>query len=297
VIRKAAQRSEKPDSVGLVEDEEAGGTSRRRALWLMGAAAVGLTAIGADEAHPSHVSQAAAKPSVPTPRARPVIHPKPAPSPTPTPRPATWTQARLTALETPVRELTQLSPAPPPKTIALTIDDGPHPVYTPKMLDLLAEHEIHATFFMIGEQVKEWPKLVRRVAAAGHQICNHTETHPITIAGLPRKRVNKEMVQARDRIADTTGIEPRFFRSPGGAWSKTILELVAEHDMLPIDWAVDPRDWSRPGVGHIRRTMLRGKAGNIMLCHDGGGDRSETIAALRKVIPKMKKRGLTFVAL
>src|SRR3954451_6302303 len=132
----------------------------------MGAAAVGLTAIGADEAHPSRVSRAAAKPAVPTPRARPVIHPKPVPSPTPTPRPASWTPGRLTALETPVRELTQLSPAPPPKSIALTIDDGPHPEYTPKMLDLLAEHEIHATFFMIGEQVKEWPKLVRRVAAA-----------------------------------------------------------------------------------------------------------------------------------
>ncbi|WP_308198575.1 polysaccharide deacetylase family protein [Actinomadura litoris] len=279
-----------------MEDEDAGGTSRRKALWLMGAAAAGLAALGADEAHPSQGSRAAAQ-AVPTPRARPVIHPTPTPTPTPTPRPAVWTPAKLTATETPVRELTQLVPAPPPNTIALTIDDGPSPLWTPRVLDLLAEHQVHATFFIIGEQVQEFPKLTRRIADAGHQICNHTMTHPITIGGLSRKRVNKEVVDAHKRIADVTGVVPQFFRSPGGAWSKTVLEVVAEHSMLPIDWAVDPRDWSRPGVGHIRRTLLHAKAGNIMLCHDGGGDRSQTLAALKTVIPKMKKRGLTFVAL
>ncbi len=261
----------------------------------MGAAA-GLTALGADSARPPHGT---GKPAwaVPTPRARPVIHPTPTPTPTPTPRPAPWTPAKLTAVEKPVRELTQLNPPPPPQSIALTIDDGPSPLWTPRVLDLLAEHGIHATFFVIGEQVKEFPKLTRRIADAGHQICNHTQTHPISIGSMARKRVRKEIVEAHDRIADVTGVVPQFFRSPGGAWSKTILELVAEHGMLPIDWAVDPRDWARPGVGHIRRTLMKGKAGNIMLCHDGGGDRSQTLKALDTVIPKMKKRGLTFVAL
>jgi peptidoglycan/xylan/chitin deacetylase (PgdA/CDA1 family) len=263
----------------------------------MGAAA-GLAALGADTARPSHPTKGPAWAEA-TPRARPVIHPTPTPTPTPTPRPAAWTPAKLTAVhkEKPIRELSDLVPPPPEKSIALTIDDGPSPLWTPRVLDLLAEQEIHATFFIIGEQVKEFPKLTRRIAEGGHQICNHTETHPITIAGMSKKRVRREIVEAHDRIADVTGVVPQFFRSPGGAWSKTVLELVDEHGMLPIDWAVDPRDWARPGVGHIRRTLLKGKAGNIMLCHDGGGDRSQTLAALKTVIPKMKKRGLTFVAL
>lgn len=262
----------------------------------MGAAA-GLGALGADGARQAGGRHAAAATGSPRPRA--LIHPSPTPTPTPTPtpRPAPWTPAKLTALKTPVRDLSELSPAPPPQTIALTIDDGPHPTWTPRVLDLLAEHQIHATFFIIGEQVKEMPKLTRRIADAGHQVCNHTMTHPITIAGLSEKRVRREIVEANERVADVTGVLPQFFRSPGGAWSKTVLELVAENGLLPIDWAVDPRDWSRPGVGHIRRTLLGSKAGNIMLCHDGGGDRSQTLAALGKVIPKLKKRGLTFVAL
>ncbi|MFD0683560.1 polysaccharide deacetylase family protein [Actinomadura fibrosa] len=276
-------------------DEEAGGTSRRKALWLMGAAAAaGVAALGADGARPGRVPRAAAQPA-PTPRARPVIHPTP--KPTPTPRPAPWTPVKLTSTEKPVRELGQLYPPAPPNMIALTIDDGPSPLWTPRVLDLLAEERIRATFFVIGEQVKEFPKLTRRIADAGHQICNHTMTHPISIAGMPRKRVKKEIVEAHDLIADVTGVVPQFFRSPGGAWSKNVLELTAEHGMLPIDWAVDPRDWARPGVGHIRRTLLDAKAGNIMLCHDGGGDRSQTLKALESVIPKMKKRGLAFVAL
>ncbi|NKZ05570.1 polysaccharide deacetylase family protein [Actinomadura latina] len=278
-----------------MEVEESGGTSRRKALWLLGAAA-GVTALGADAARPSGGSAAAPAPSS-TPRARPVIHPTPTPKPTPTPRAASWTPGKLTALDKPVRELSELAPPAPPKSIALTVDDGPSPTWTPRMLDLLAEHDVHATFFIIGEQVKEYPKLTRRIADAGHQICNHTETHPIDIADLSKKRVRKEIVEAHDRIADVTGVVPQFFRSPGGAWSKTVLELVAEHDMLPIDWAVDPRDWARPGVGHIRRALLKGKENNILLCHDGGGDRSQTIKALRTAIPKLKKRGLTFVAL
>lgn len=264
----------------------------------MGAAAVGLAALGADGVRPGSRHRAAASPAT-TARPRAILHPSPSPTPTPTPtpRPAAWTPAKLTATKTPVRNLSELTPPPPPQTIALTIDDGPQPTWTPRVLDLLAEHEVHATFFIIGEQVKELPKLTRRIADAGHQVCNHTMTHPITIAGMSRKRVRKEIVESHDLIADITGVVPQFFRSPGGAWSKTVLELTAEHGMLPIDWAVDPRDWSRPGVGHIRRTLLGSEAGNIMLCHDGGGDRSQTLKALGTVIPKLKKRGLSFVAL
>jgi peptidoglycan/xylan/chitin deacetylase (PgdA/CDA1 family) len=269
------------------------GLTRRKALWLMGAA--GLAALGADgvlQAAPPSRKAAPHKVS-PVARGRPIIHP----TPTPTPRPPAWTQARLTAMKSPIRELTDLSPAPPANTIALTIDDGPHPEWTPKVLDLLAEHRVSATFFIIGEQVKEYPHLARRIADAGHQVCNHTMTHPLAINRLSAKRIREEIVEAHDRIADATGTVPTFFRSPGGNWTKRVLDITAEHGMLPVDWAVDPRDWARPGVGHIRKVLLGSKAGNIMLCHDGGGDRSQTVQALREVIPALKERGLNFVHL
>ncbi|WP_245623332.1 polysaccharide deacetylase family protein [Spirillospora albida] len=277
-------------------DDAASGTSRRKALYLMGAAAAGLAALGADGVPAARGSQAAPPPAVPRPRA--VIHPKPTPTPTPKPRPAAWTPAKLTTVKPePIRELTELVPPPPANAIALTIDDGPSPLWTPRVLDLLAKEDVKATFFIIGEQVEEYPRLTRRIADEGHQICNHTMTHPIDIAHLSKKKVRQEIVDAHDRIANVTGVVPQFFRAPGGNWSERVLDLVTEHDMIPVDWAVDPRDWERPGVGRIRRSLLDGKAGNILLCHDGGGDRSQTLKALEGVIPKMKKRGLAFVAL
>lgn len=188
-------------------------------------------------------------------------------------------------------------PAAPPNAIALTIDDGPHPEWTPRMLDLLAEHGVTATFSVIGVNVKQFPRLAQRIVAAGHQLSNHTMTHPLGIASLSRRAVDREITEAFDRIGDATGVAPRFFRSPGGAWSHRVFEAVARHGMLPIDWDVDPRDWARPGVRRIKHEMLEAKGGDILLCHDGGGDRSETIKALRDVIPGLKGRGLTFVSL
>jgi peptidoglycan-N-acetylglucosamine deacetylase len=196
-----------------------------------------------------------------------------------------------------VHRLPDLYPTAPPSAVALTIDDGPQPEWTPKMLDLLAEYDVKATFSLIGIQVKQFPKLAERIVAAGHQLCNHTMTHPLYIVEMSRKKIDAEITEAHMRIAEATGVAPKFFRSPGGAWSKAILYSAARHGMVPIDWDVDPRDWSRPGTGHIERTMLTAKGGDILLCHDGGGDRSETIKALRKVIPELKKRGLTFVHL
>jgi peptidoglycan-N-acetylglucosamine deacetylase len=196
-----------------------------------------------------------------------------------------------------VHRLQDLRPDAPANAIALTIDDGPQPEWTPKMLDLLAEHDVKATFSLIGIQVKEFPRLAQRIVAAGHELCNHTMHHPIPFNELSAKRVTNEIAEAHARIADVTGITPKFFRSPGGAWSKRILHTAAEGGMQPIDWDVDPRDWSRPGTAHITRSMLGCRAGAILLCHDGGGDRSETIKALHTVIPKLKARGLSFIPL
>jgi peptidoglycan/xylan/chitin deacetylase (PgdA/CDA1 family) len=203
----------------------------------------------------------------------------------------------LTALHHPVHGLKDLSPPAPLTAVALTIDDGPHPAWTPKMLDLLAEFHVPATFNLIGEQVIEYPQIVKRIVAAGHQVADHTMTHPMDLPQLSADKMKVEIGDAHDRIAQATGVAPKFFRSPGGAWSNQIMDMATQHGMISIDWAVDPRDWARPGTGRITSTLLAAKPGDILLCHDGGGDRSETIQALRNVIPALQKRGLTFVAL
>jgi peptidoglycan-N-acetylglucosamine deacetylase len=196
-----------------------------------------------------------------------------------------------------VHKVHDLLPSAPPNAIALTIDDGPQLEWTPKVLDLLAEHQVKATFSLIGIQVKQFPSLARRIVESGHLLCNHTMTHPLDLPSLSTKKINAEITEAHVRIADATGVAPRLFRSPGGAWSRKVFEAAAKHGMVPIDWDIDPRDWSRPGTRHIRQSMLKAKGGDILLCHDGGGDRSETLKALRVVLPTLKKRGLQFVAL
>ncbi|WP_245974403.1 polysaccharide deacetylase family protein [Thermomonospora umbrina] len=283
--------------------------TRRRMLLTLGGAGFAL-AIGSDAASDADAPRLG-KPgeggvlgrgvgngptlSVPVPRLPPGEPPSIAPAILP--GHPSWKPTRVPARKDAVTNLKQLGPGRPPRTLSLTIDDGPHPEYTPQMLDLLAEHEVTATFFIVGEMVREYPKIARRIADAGHQICNHTMTHPSPFDKIGGRRIHREIAEAHARIAEATGVVPKFFRSPGGAWSKLVYEKTAQYGMIPIGWEVDPSDWSRPGVGRIRRTLLEAKAGAILLTHDGGGDRSQTIAALRQVLPKLKKRGMTFVPL
>jgi peptidoglycan/xylan/chitin deacetylase (PgdA/CDA1 family) len=201
------------------------------------------------------------------------------------------------AVRRPVHTLYDLTPAAPANAVALTIDDGPHPTYTPMLLDLLAQYKVPATFSVIGLQVNEWPRLVQRIVAEGHQISDHTVTHPLNLPRLPAARIKEEISGGHDRIAQATGVAPKYFRSPGGAWSPQILDTAGAQGMVCIDWQVDPRDWARPGTHSITSTLLGAKAGDILLCHDGGGNRVQTIQALRTVIPALQQRGLTFVAL
>ncbi|WP_285581801.1 polysaccharide deacetylase family protein [Actinoallomurus iriomotensis] len=264
----------------------------RRRMLALGAAGLGALAVG-------DRGRVASLPARPLAQGRPVARPvkrKRVPS---GPRPGVMPppNAPVPARTDAIHRVHDLFPTAPPNAIALTIDDGPQPEWTPKMLDLLAEFDVKATFSLIGIQVKQFPKLAERIVQGGHQLCNHTMTHPLDIASLSRKRVDREITEAHDRIGEATGIAPKFFRSPGGAWSHAVFHSAARHGMMPIDWDIDPRDWARPGTGHIKRAMLKAKGGDILLCHDGGGDRSETIKALRKVIPELKKRGLTFVSL
>ncbi len=181
-----------------------------------------------------------------------------------------------------------------PKVIALTIDDGPNPVYTPQILRLLDEYQVTATFSMIGLEVDAHPGMAREVAAAGHMIANHTWSH-VDLAGLRPTVVADQINRATGAINTVTGRVPTLFRAPYGAWSKAVLQHCAQNGMTPLDWSVDPRDWSRPGVASIVRNIMRNtKTGSIILEHDGGGNRSQTVAALKIVLPRLLAAGFHF---
>jgi peptidoglycan/xylan/chitin deacetylase (PgdA/CDA1 family) len=178
--------------------------------------------------------------------------------------------------------------------IALTIDDGPSPQYTPQVLRLLDKYKVTATFSMIGWEVAAHPGLVREVAAAGHTIANHTWSH-LDLAYLPPAPIADQINRANGALHQATGQVPTLFRAPYGAWSPAVLQLCAQEGMTPLGWSVDPRDWSRPGVASIVSNIMRNtRTGSIILEHDGGGDRSQTLAALKIVLPRLIAAGYRF---
>ncbi|HEY0716944.1 MAG TPA: polysaccharide deacetylase family protein [Streptosporangiaceae bacterium] len=181
-----------------------------------------------------------------------------------------------------------------PKVIALTIDDGPSPKYTPQVLHRLQRYGVTATFSMVGVNVAANRALAREVADAGHQIVNHTWTH----ANLPRLTpgaISSQLTRAQDVIGTATGRHPAMFRAPYGAWSPAVLDRCRRLGLAPLDWSVDPRDWARPGVGSIVANIMRNtRSGSIILEHDGGGNRAETVAALGVVLPRLLEAGYRF---
>jgi peptidoglycan/xylan/chitin deacetylase (PgdA/CDA1 family) len=180
-----------------------------------------------------------------------------------------------------------------PKVIALTLDDGPHPVYTPQVLALLQHLGIQATFCMIGRQVGENKSLVGEVVAAGHTIVNHTWDHADQ-SKLTLAKIRSEINRTNDALANV-GVHPAIFRAPYGAWSPTVFQACAAADLRPLDWSVDPQDWARPGTGTIvSRILHQTRTGSIILEHDGGGDRSQTVAALKIVLPELLSQGYRF---
>jgi peptidoglycan/xylan/chitin deacetylase (PgdA/CDA1 family) len=180
--------------------------------------------------------------------------------------------------------------------IALTVDDGPHPEWTPQVLALLARYDIRATFCMIGQNAAAYPALVRRVVDGGHHVANHTFTHPLDLAALTPTRIRTEIERATEAItAGSGGVRPRLFRAPGGSWSLPVISACTAAGMRPLDWSVDPRDWSRPGVQHIVDTILtKTHPGSIILDHDGGGNREQTVHALGIALPRLLDAGYHF---
>jgi len=180
--------------------------------------------------------------------------------------------------------------------IALTIDDGPDSTYTPLILALLDRYNISATFCMIGASAAANPALVARVAGAGHQIANHTYTHPLNLPRLTAGQIRDQIARTSDTLATlTAGVRPSLFRAPGGMWSPTVLATCKAAGMRPLDWSVDPRDWSQPGVPHITQVILANtRPGVILLNHDGGGNRQQIVDALSTALPRLLDAGYTF---
>ncbi|MDR6319772.1 peptidoglycan/xylan/chitin deacetylase (PgdA/CDA1 family) [Actinoplanes couchii] len=269
--------------------------TRRRLLWAIPAIAGTALAGGTIAALTGRDEPAAVK------KPNLVVSEPPPVSQTPTPAPTT---PRPTApvMKVPVHTLADFrkvvpGDAFPTDSIALTIDDGPHGVWTPQILRLLEKYHVPALFCMIGNQVLGHESIAKDVVTDGHHIANHTWSHPLKIAELPARKTIKELERAQDKIYSTTGFAPKLFRAPGGAWSDGLSKSVSQNGVIPMDWTNDPRDWSRPGVAHITKRMLAAKPGQILLCHDGGGDRSQTVASLKTVLPALKAKGFNFVAL
>ncbi|MGO0900532.1 polysaccharide deacetylase family protein [Clostridioides difficile] len=187
------------------------------------------------------------------------------------------------------------------KVIALTFDDGPDEVFTPQVLDILKKNDVKATFFVVGEKVEYNKELLKRQYDEGHEIGNHTFTH-INVAKNSYGKVEKEITDTQNAVKNVIGVEPKIFRPPYRAMSKSVCDIIVSKRMNIILWSnLDPRDWSNPGVGSIINTILtKVQNGNIILLHDYNNkrnDKSQTIQALEVVIPKLKEKGYKFVTI
>ncbi|MGN6692715.1 MAG: polysaccharide deacetylase family protein [Aquihabitans sp.] len=183
------------------------------------------------------------------------------------------------------------------KVLALTFDDGPHPEYTPQILDILKAKHVPATFCAIGTMVEEHPELAKRIVDEGHQLCNHTEHHVEGLESEPEATVKAEMDGGRDASVDATGEAPPFYRPPGGSLAPIIYEQAAAHEEAVLYWSIDPRDWQKPTPDELVLNVLSQlEPGGIILLHDGGGNREATIAALPRLIDEAERQGYTFVA-
>jgi peptidoglycan-N-acetylglucosamine deacetylase len=182
------------------------------------------------------------------------------------------------------------------RVIALTFDDGPW-YDTPQFLDVLERKHVPATFFWIGEQVRTYgPAVYRRMFADGDVIGDHTWNHANVSGG--GSFAAGEISSTAGAIRGLTGFSPCLFRAPGGAVSSSLIGLARSMGFITIEWDVDPRDWSRPGTGAIYSNVVgNAHSGSIVLQHDGGGDRSETLAALPNEIDTLRARGYSFVTI
>ena len=179
--------------------------------------------------------------------------------------------------------------------IALTFDDGPYPYYTAQILAILQRYQVHATFFCIGKNVQNYPLLVQREYAAGNVVGNHTWDHA-DLTKLSWVGVQREITSASTAIQNTIGVVPTLFRPPYGAITIGVRTQILQLHLIPVMWSVDTEDWQRPGSGAvIGAALARASDGGIILMHDGGGNRLQTVIALPRIIEGLRLCGYELV--
>lgn len=183
---------------------------------------------------------------------------------------------------------------PGTRTVALTFDDGPNPPYTPELLDLLAREQVRAVFCLVGVQVEEHPDLVRRIAADGHVLANHSWQHD-DLQDWEPDAVRADLQRTLDAIRAVVPDAPvPFFRAPYGSWGGTVA-VAAALGMRSLEWQLAIQDWDPAPPADVLVERLHGvEPGGVVLLHDGGGDRSATVEAVARTIPRLRAEGWTF---
>ncbi|MGI6120295.1 MAG: polysaccharide deacetylase family protein [Desulfosporosinus sp.] len=179
------------------------------------------------------------------------------------------------------------------KVIALTFDDGPDPIDTPKILDILKEKNVRATFFVLGEAAHANPHLLKRILLEGHEIGNHSFYHD-----YQQRRLVEEIKQTDQEVFAATGTHTYFYRPPGGFLSKNQLESINKSGHMVALWSVDSKDWRNPGTKQIVDNVIRNVfPGAIVLLHDGGDQRTQTVNALGPIIDALRNLGYRLTTL
>jgi len=180
------------------------------------------------------------------------------------------------------------------KVVALTFDDGPHPVTTALLLDTLKRHGVKATFFVVGEKAQEYPELTRRIAAAGYQVACHTYSHD-NLTRMSHHEVENEITYWQNDVDRIIGRQARYLRPPGGDYNRDTIAILRERGYVLSLWSVNPGDWQMPPAPVIVRwVMKKVHPGAIVLMHDDG---LTTVRALPKIIESLRKEGYKFVTL
>jgi peptidoglycan/xylan/chitin deacetylase (PgdA/CDA1 family) len=187
--------------------------------------------------------------------------------------------------------------------VSLTFDDGPNSAMTPRLLEVLAQHQVRATFFVIGEHVRASAALAKEIAAQGHAIANHTDRHP-SLIWLSRARISEELRRCEDAIAEATGRTALWMRPPYGYRSPQMHASVREAGLRGVAmWSASGRDWRRQPASEVIERLRAVRPGDMVLLHDGAPpaaaapDRSHTLAAVEYWLPRWKEQGWRFVTL
>jgi peptidoglycan/xylan/chitin deacetylase (PgdA/CDA1 family) len=182
------------------------------------------------------------------------------------------------------------------REVALTFDDGPRPPYTGRVLDVLERYGVPATFFCVGLNAGAYPEYLARMRAQGHGLGNHTWSHPF-LPDLSRPQLVAQISRAGEAIAEAgDGVAPGLFRPPYGSRTPQVMDWLSEIDQTMVLWDVAPDDWMMPGADTVARNVLdQTRPGSVILLHDSGGDRSDTVAALPLIIEGLLARDYRFV--